>query len=47
MVRVIRQTIDEMFEGDNAELIKQRAFSVATIMQIKIVSGQQIQPITA
>jgi hemoglobin len=38
-------TVDELFEGDNAELIKQRALSVATIMQIKIVSKQEIQPI--
>src|SRR3954466_15367232 len=34
-------TVDELFEGDNAELIKQRAFSVATIMQIKIVAAQE------
>jgi len=36
-------TVDELFEGDNAELIKQRARSVATVMQIKIVSNQEIQ----
>jgi hemoglobin len=35
-------TVDELFEGDNAELIKQRALSVATIMQIKIISKQEI-----
>ena len=35
------QTVDELFEGDNAELIKQRALSVATIMQLKIVAPQQ------
>jgi len=34
-----------MYEGDNAELIKQRALSVATIMQIKIVAKQEIQHI--
>ena len=38
-------TVDELFEGDNAELIKQRALSIATIMQIKIVAKQEIQPI--
>jgi hemoglobin len=38
-------TVDELFEGDNAELIKQRARSVATIMQIKIVAGQEILPV--
>ena len=36
-------TVDELFEGDNAELIKQRALSVATIMQIKIVAKHEIQ----
>ena len=35
-------TVDELFEGVNAELIKQRALSVATIMQIKIVTKQEI-----
>jgi len=34
-------TVDELFEGDNAELIKQRALSIATIMQIKIVAVQE------
>ena len=29
------QTVDELFEGDNATLIKERAFSIATIMQSK------------
>lgn len=36
------QTVDELFEGDNAALIKQRALSIATIMQIKIVAAQEI-----
>jgi hemoglobin len=31
-----KQSVDELFEGDNAFLIKQRADSVATVMQIKI-----------
>jgi len=39
--RLFAQTVDELFEGENAELIKQRALSVATIMQIKIVAPQQ------
>lgn len=30
---------DELFKGDNAELIKQRATSIATIMKIKFVYG--------
>lgn len=29
-------TVDELFEGDKAELIKQRARSIATMMQIKV-----------
>ncbi len=30
------QTVDELFEGDKVELIKQRAVSISTVMQIKI-----------
>jgi hemoglobin len=29
-------TVDELFEGDMAELIKQRALSIATMMRIKV-----------
>lgn len=29
-------TVDELFEGDKTELIKQRARSIATMMQIKV-----------
>jgi hemoglobin len=29
-------TVDELFEGDKAELIKQRARSIATMMLIKV-----------
>jgi hemoglobin len=29
-------TVDELFEGEMAELIKQRAHSIATMMQIKV-----------
>jgi hemoglobin len=29
-------TVDELFEGEKAELAKQRALSIATIMQIKM-----------
>lgn len=32
------ETVDELYEGDNAELAKQRAISIATVMQIKIAS---------
>ena len=30
-------TVNELFEGDKAELAKQRATSIATVMQIKII----------
>lgn len=30
------KTVDELFEGLNAEIIKQRAQSIATVMQLKI-----------
>jgi len=31
------QTVDELFEGEKAELAKQRALSIATVMQVKIL----------
>lgn len=33
------QTVDELFEGDNAAIAKQRAQSIATVMQLKIFHG--------
>ncbi len=33
---LFKETVDELFEGDLAEQTKQRAFSIATVMQIKI-----------
>ena len=38
-IKLFTQTVDELFEGDKAELTKQRAISIATVMQIKIVHG--------
>ena len=38
-VQVFCQKVDELFEGDNAERIKQRAMSIATIMKVKLVYG--------
>ena len=38
-VALFSQTVDQLYEGPNATLIKQRARSVATMMEIKIVSG--------
>jgi hemoglobin len=31
-----KQTVDELFQGQNAFIIKERATSIATVMQIKI-----------
>lgn len=31
------ETVTELFEGDNAELARQRAKSIATIMQMKVL----------
>lgn len=34
--QLFTQTVDELFEGEKAEMIKQRAQSISTVMQIKI-----------
>jgi len=31
------ETVDELFEGEKAELARQRATSIATVMQIKLI----------
>ncbi len=36
-LRLFTQTVDDMYSGDRAEMIKQRAISIATVMQIKIL----------
>ncbi len=36
-LNLFNSTVDELFNGDNAELIKQRARSIATVMQVKIL----------
>ena len=33
-------TVDQLFEGQNAEKIKTQALSIATVMQIKIINSQ-------
>lgn len=38
-ILLFKQTVDEYFEGDNSEKIKQRAESIATVMNIKLVHG--------
>jgi len=35
-LRYFKATVDELFEGEKAFLAKQRATSIATVMQIKI-----------
>lgn len=35
-LRYFKETVDELFEGNNAFIIKERAASIATVMQIKI-----------
>ena len=34
---IFKETVDELYSGNNAELIKQRAMSIATTMQLKIL----------
>jgi hemoglobin len=34
-------TVDELFEGEKALLAKQRAVSISTVMQIKIINPEQ------
>ncbi|MCX6189514.1 MAG: group III truncated hemoglobin [Bacteroidetes bacterium] len=36
--KLFTETVDTLFEGDKAEYMKQRAMSIATVMQIKIFS---------
>ena len=35
-VKLFSETVDELFEGDKATLMKQRARSIATLMDIKL-----------
>lgn len=36
-LQLFNRTVDDLYVGDNAALIKQRAFSIATVMQVKIL----------
>ena len=38
-VQLFTITVDELFAGEKAELMKQRAISIATLMTIKMSSG--------
>lgn len=37
------ETIDELFEGSNAELAKERAISISNVMRVKIVADRDEQ----
>ncbi|MGG9960029.1 group III truncated hemoglobin [Ferruginibacter sp. SUN106] len=39
-VLLFANTVDELFEGKTANLAKQRAISIATVMQIKILADR-------
>ncbi len=38
-ILLFKQTVNEHFEGDNSDKIKQKAESIATVMNIKLVYG--------
>lgn len=38
-VTLFQSTVNELFSGDKAELTKQRALSIATVMKIKTIHG--------
>ena len=37
-IHLFNETVNELFQGEKAELIKQRAQSIATVMQIKLIN---------
>jgi hemoglobin len=39
--KLFTETVDELFDGDNAILAKQRALSISTLMQVKIITAPQ------
>jgi hemoglobin len=38
-IELFNQTVDELFEGEKASLAKQRAFSIAKVMELKILNS--------
>jgi hemoglobin len=34
---IVHELVDEMFEGENAELLKQKAYSISTLIQLKLI----------
>ena len=43
-LRLWHGTVDELYDGPNAEKIKQRASSIATVMQVNILDGGISRP---
>jgi hemoglobin len=41
-ILLFTQTVNGLFEGENAELAKQRATSIATVMQMKILHPSEL-----
>jgi len=44
-IKLFTSTVDELFEGEKAELAKQRAISIATVMQLKILHDYTTIPV--
>lgn len=42
-IQLFLQTVEELFKGEKAELVRQRAYSIATMMQLKILHPQEMQ----
>ena len=42
-IQLFLQTVDELFVGEKAELARQRAYSIATMMQLKILHSEVSQ----
>ncbi|OPZ14298.1 MAG: hypothetical protein BWZ05_02362 [Bacteroidetes bacterium ADurb.BinA245] len=42
-IELFTKTVDDLFEGTNATTIKQRAMSIATVMQIKIAKAAAVK----
>ena len=40
-ISLFTETVDELFIGEKAELAKQRAMSIATVMQFKILNSSE------
>jgi hemoglobin len=45
-IGLFKATADQLFAGDNSELIKQRAQSIALVMELKIIHGNNTSSIT-